>query len=148
MKNRDERYIEALMRRFKAAPDEALFSRPEVSLLLNMSMSALQKGFGPAEVYLGRHRKSTKKAILEFVEKKENSLLMTEAKARRTLRGFIQPDDRLSCCNPLIQWPAPTTDHPNAEYIVLDDTFSIDEIEAIAWWMAHMTVEDRNAQTT
>ena len=57
---------------------------------------------------------------------------MNEKKARKILGDWIQGDETLFCLGHYIAWPSPSDDK---ERIVLDAQFSLDELEAIAWWM-------------
>lgn len=54
---------------------------------------------------------------------------MNEAKARKFLGWAIKPDDSLYDLGRYTAW------RRGADNITLDDNFSVDEIEAIAWWM-------------
>jgi hypothetical protein len=54
---------------------------------------------------------------------------MNEQQAREILGSKIQPNDDLQSNSPYLSWRA-------AEDVAcLDDTFSADDLEAIAWWM-------------
>jgi hypothetical protein len=56
---------------------------------------------------------------------------MTEQRAREILGEQITADGRL---DPRVPWPnAPRKPGPMEVY--LEDTYSADELEAIAWWM-------------
>jgi len=54
---------------------------------------------------------------------------MNEAKAREILGDWIKPDGGLYCLGRYVSW------HTSAPDACLDDNFTADELEAIAWWM-------------
>jgi hypothetical protein len=56
--------------------------------------------------------------------------------ARKVLGEMIQPDDSLYCLGRYICWGR------GDDHVTLDDRFSIEELEAIAWWMEHKNEED------
>lgn len=59
----------SVLRRFREAPDEALFGNREKSIILDVSESWLEKGNGPRTRRYGRLRKSTKGDIREYALK-------------------------------------------------------------------------------
>ena len=65
---------------------------------------------------------------------------MNEAKARKILGKAIRPNDRIDDIFQYKLWPsgADGTDHNS---IVLDDSFTVDELEAIVWWMRNKKVK-------
>jgi hypothetical protein len=56
---------------------------------------------------------------------------MTESIAREILGSWIEEDGGLYCLGRYVSW------HPDRDTITLDDTFSLDELEAITWWVTH-----------
>lgn len=62
---------------------------------------------------------------------------MDEEKARRILKGWIQPDNGLHCLGTYIAWTP-----GNGEEACLDGTFSAEELEAVVWWMVHFEGQD------
>lgn len=56
-------------------------------------------------------------------------VLMDEAKARKILGGWIDEDDDLFCLSEYISF------EKGDEHISLDGRFTIEEVEAIAWWL-------------
>lgn len=67
---------------------------------------------------------------LEAVEKIREEQ-MDEKKAREILGSDIQDDESLYCLGRYLYW---NKDEKNGD-AVLDAEFSVDELEAIAWWM-------------
>lgn len=59
---------------------------------------------------------------------------MNEAEARRILGDTVQPDDSLFCLGHYTCW------RPDDTEIVLDDRFSVEELEAMVWWMRNKSV--------
>ena len=57
---------------------------------------------------------------------------MDEKKAREILGEWVQSDGTLFCLGQYVAWPSAGDDK---QYIVLDAEFSVDDLEAIAWWM-------------
>lgn len=56
---------------------------------------------------------------------------MDEQRAREILGGLIQPDGGLYDLGHYIAWT------PGEEDVRLDDRFTIEELEAIVWWVRH-----------
>ena len=54
---------------------------------------------------------------------------MNEQEAEETLKDYIQADKGLYCLGHYLAWT------PGDKYIVLDDSFELDELEAIVWYM-------------
>ena len=54
---------------------------------------------------------------------------MNEEIARDVLHEFIQPDNGLFNLGHYLAWT------PGDDEIVLDDGFTVDELEAIVWWI-------------
>jgi len=57
---------------------------------------------------------------------------MNEQDARRILAAFVTSDDRLEAADRYVSWPLYGD---SKDRISLDDIFTADEIEAMAWWM-------------
>lgn len=57
---------------------------------------------------------------------------MTEQRAREILGDTIQPDGSLYCLGHYTAWK-----HEH-DTITLDCHFTVDELEAIAWWMRNI----------
>jgi len=55
---------------------------------------------------------------------------MDEERAREILKDWVQSDGSLFCLGHYISWPC-----CDKEEVCLDDTFTANELEAIAWWM-------------
>lgn len=56
---------------------------------------------------------------------------MDESKARKVLGTAVLNDNRLISLGHYIYW----NPERNADTVTLDSEFTMDEIEAIAWWM-------------
>jgi len=54
---------------------------------------------------------------------------MNADKAQQILRSTIQPDGSLYCLGSYISWS------PTDAEVVLDSRFTIEELEAIIWWI-------------
>lgn len=54
---------------------------------------------------------------------------MNEQKTREILKDAIQPDGSLYCLGHYMAWT------PGSKTITLDDEFTLEELEAIEWWM-------------
>lgn len=54
---------------------------------------------------------------------------MNEEKAREILGAAIRPDNSLSSLGPYIGWA------PGDADICLDADFTVDELEALTWWL-------------
>ncbi len=57
---------------------------------------------------------------------------MNEKKARKILAEWVQGDGSLFCLGQYVAWPLAGNEK---EYIVLDAQFSVEDLEAITWWM-------------
>ena len=55
---------------------------------------------------------------------------MTEELAKEILGDTIQSDGSLFCLGHYIAWQG-------GNHVVLDDSFEIEELEAILWWIKH-----------
>ncbi len=66
---------------------------------------------------------------------------MNEAKAREILGKAIKPNNTISDISQYKGWPsgADGKDHTS---IILDDSFTVDELEAIVWWMRNKKVKN------
>ena len=54
---------------------------------------------------------------------------MNKDKATHILRDYIQPDRGLYCLGHYLAWT------PGDDEITLDCRFTVDELDAIVWWM-------------
>lgn len=72
------------------------------------------------------------RAMIARAPTPEPETTMNEARAREILGGWIDKSDSgLFCLGYYIAWT------PGEEKATLDDEFSAEELEAIAWWMRH-----------
>ena len=55
---------------------------------------------------------------------------MTEEECRGVLGDIIRPDKTLFCQGHYVAWEPDST-------VCLDDHFTIEELEAIVWWVRH-----------
>lgn len=56
---------------------------------------------------------------------------MTEKRAKKILKRWIEPDNGLFCLGQYVAWPI----SGDKKQACLDSSFTADELEAIAWWM-------------
>jgi lipase chaperone LimK len=62
----------------------------------------------------------------------DGRMAMNEARARKILGKSIQPDGSLKAVDVWADWEA-----VGYEWVLLDDSYTAEELEAIAWWMRH-----------